>query len=337
MKIWNIILRARPLISLSVSAAFLSIIILCVTILNGAQKDNTNVLPKQPNANAGQSKAVSSESTLENIDSTRKAAEAGDAAAQSNLGGYYYRGEGLEKDYETAVEWFKKAAAKGDITGIYNLGLCYYTANGVPMDKDMATSLFRKAAEAGLDLAQYNLGACLEAQGLVTEAQEWRVKAAQQGMLEAQLTAAMKFELPPSGSSDIKQAEYWYRKAAEQGSAEAQFKLGSICARRMPRSTKNEIEAFGWYLSSGKQGHCGGMLEAARSYDGGIGVAKNKVEAAAYFAVIFRWDPNGRTWQGQVASAWINENTPQMTDKDLQKSLKRAAEITAAISTDRKR
>ena len=42
-----------------------------------------------------------------------KAAEQGDASAQSNLGVMYENGEGVAKDYKKAVYWLRKAADQG--------------------------------------------------------------------------------------------------------------------------------------------------------------------------------------------------------------------------------
>lgn len=42
-----------------------------------------------------------------------KAAEQGDTAAQCNLGYCYYRGQGVEQDYQKAIEWYTKAAEQG--------------------------------------------------------------------------------------------------------------------------------------------------------------------------------------------------------------------------------
>ena len=42
-----------------------------------------------------------------------KAAEAGDAYAQTCLGVCYLEGEGVEEDAAAAVEWIKKAAEQG--------------------------------------------------------------------------------------------------------------------------------------------------------------------------------------------------------------------------------
>ena len=53
----------------------------------------------------------------------RKAAEQGDADAQSNLGGMYANGWGVPEDDGEAVKWYRKAAEQGHASGQYNLGL----------------------------------------------------------------------------------------------------------------------------------------------------------------------------------------------------------------------
>jgi TPR repeat protein len=42
-----------------------------------------------------------------------KAAEQGHAAAQYNLGVFYYNGQGVAKDQTTAVQWITNAAEQG--------------------------------------------------------------------------------------------------------------------------------------------------------------------------------------------------------------------------------
>ena len=51
----------------------------------------------------------------------RKAAEQGDARAQSNLGLMYANGVGIPKDYVEAARWYRKAADQGDETAKRNL------------------------------------------------------------------------------------------------------------------------------------------------------------------------------------------------------------------------
>ena len=88
------------------------------------------------------------------IDSVRKRAEAGDPAAQRNLGFRYSLGVDVEKDEKKSFEWTKKAAEQGDAKAMFNLAGDYARGHGVAMDKATALVWYRKAAEALYDLVQ---------------------------------------------------------------------------------------------------------------------------------------------------------------------------------------
>lgn len=62
----------------------------------------------------------------------------GDARAQYNLGVMYATGQGVPKDAEQAVAWYRKAAEQGDAEAQSNLGAMYATGQGVPKDYVMA-------------------------------------------------------------------------------------------------------------------------------------------------------------------------------------------------------
>ena len=57
----------------------------------------------------------------------RRAAVAGDARAQTNLGNYYLAGgeEGENVDWAEAARWLRKAAAQGEVVAEYNLATMY--------------------------------------------------------------------------------------------------------------------------------------------------------------------------------------------------------------------
>jgi TPR repeat protein len=144
----------------------------------------------------------------------QKAAEAGDAAAQYELGHCYDEGLGVKKDREKTVYWYTKAAEQGFAQAQYNLGVFY--ENGGRLlddwynhdqsiaisDKDLEEALYwyTKAAEQGYAVAQRKLGSCYE--------WGWGVK------------------------KDSEKAVYWYTKAAEQGNAAAQTALEKIKGAR---------------------------------------------------------------------------------------------------------
>ena len=89
---------------------------------------------------------------------TFQVAKQGNAKAQYNLGGMYYNGQGVRKDYAQAVQWYRKAAEQGNAKAQYNLGVMYEKGQGVRKDYVEAVRWYRKAAEQGIAEAQFNLG-----------------------------------------------------------------------------------------------------------------------------------------------------------------------------------
>jgi hypothetical protein len=123
-------------------------------------------------------------------------ANAGDAAAEDQVGLIYLNGDAVPKDVTKSALWFRKAAEQGLSDAQYNLAGAYSDGEGVPLDYAQATIWFRKAADQGDAGAQLNLGAA--------------------------------YEVGQGVPQDYAQAAVWYRKAAEQGDAEAQFFLGLL-------------------------------------------------------------------------------------------------------------
>ena len=81
----------------------------------------------------------------------------------NNVGNCYRDGEGVEKDGEKAIEWFKKAYEKnGEAAGnaANRIGLIYNGGYGVEKDDVKQLEWYRKSAEKGYDWGMYNLGNC---------------------------------------------------------------------------------------------------------------------------------------------------------------------------------
>jgi len=89
-------------------------------------------------------------------------AEAGNAAAQTNLGFRHAAGEGLPQDFQEAIKWFRKAAAKGQVKAEFSLGSIYDSGEGVERDLKEAAKWYRKAATRGFLPALFNLGLMYE-------------------------------------------------------------------------------------------------------------------------------------------------------------------------------
>ena len=62
----------------------------------------------------------------------------------------YANGEGVIKDYEKAVEWFKKAAQQGYALAQFNLGVMYAKGDGVTQDMKKALQWIAKLPTKGL-------------------------------------------------------------------------------------------------------------------------------------------------------------------------------------------
>lgn len=140
-------------------------------------------------------------------------AEQGDAASQIQLAVLYADGQGVEKDYEAAVKWFRKAADQGAAHAQYNLGIAYASGRGVDKDPAVAVQWYHKAASQGHAMAQYNLGVLHDAGEGVRK--------------------------------DPAEALQWYRKAADQGHAMAQFNVGAAY-HNGDGVARDPVEAYAW-------------------------------------------------------------------------------------------
>ncbi len=77
----------------------------------------------------------------------KKSAELGNSAACSNVALYYKEGRGVDKDEKEAVAWYEKAAAGGNTE---DLAICYYRGMGVERDYQKAMELFLRSLTSGV-------------------------------------------------------------------------------------------------------------------------------------------------------------------------------------------
>ena len=185
---------------------------------------------------------------LSDIPRCEELANAGDAAAQSELGVLYANGEGVAEDAAEAVRWSRLAAEQGHAGGQYNLGLKYATGEGVARNYPEAVRWFRLAAEQEHGLAQFNLGVMWLNDRSVAQDEGLR----------------------------------WFRLAAEQGSLIAQDKLGAMYGEG-ERVARDDAEAVRWYRLAAGQGLVTSQFNLARSYLLGLGVPQNHERAYLWY------------------------------------------------------
>ncbi len=186
-----------------------------------------------------------------------KAAEQGEATAQTNLGWMYREGRGVARDDSEAVRWYWKAAEQGEAVAQRSLGWMYSKGRGVARDDAEAVRWYRKAADQGDAIAQRALGwLYLEGGGVAqddVEAVRWLRKAAEQDSAGAQNNLGWMYGQGRGVARDDAEAVRWYRKAAEQNDAVAQYNLGRMYAEGRG-VTRDDAEAMRWYRKAAEQG-----------------------------------------------------------------------------------
>jgi hypothetical protein len=163
-----------------------------------------------------------------------------------------------DKEFSKAREFFLKAAQAGFALAEVNLGSLYFNGQGVAQDYAEAARWDRRAADQGLAPAQANLAALyLKGQGVAqddAEALRLLLLAAAQGFAPAQNTLGTIYASGKTAPPDLAAALKFYRLAADQGYAPAQANLGAMYAngRGVARSYS---EAMKWNALAAAQGY----------------------------------------------------------------------------------
>ena len=220
------------------------------------------------------------------VEWTRRAAEAGYARAQINLGVCYANGTGVTKDAAEAVKWYRKAADQGNSEAQFCLGECYDKGQGVAKNEEEAVKWIRKAADQGYALAQGYIGwDYANGRGVAKDEEEavkWYQKAAGQGNAKAQFCLGACYDEGQGVAKNEEEAVKWYRKAADQGEATAQNCLG-ICYAKAQGVPENEVEAVRLFRKAADQGNANAQRNLGVCYANGRGVAKNEEEAVKWY------------------------------------------------------
>ena len=87
-----------------------------------------------------------------------RAAKAGSAWAQYQLGLSYDRGLGVKRSLAKAMYWYGLSSSRGNDSAHLNLGILLANLPGSRRDLPRAIRLYRLAARAGRPNAAYNLG-----------------------------------------------------------------------------------------------------------------------------------------------------------------------------------
>jgi TPR repeat protein len=169
-----------------------------------------------------------------------KAAEAGQAASQHNLGVAYSVGNGVKEDHDEAVRWFLMAAKQGYAASQVNLFVAYTTGKGAPVNPEEAMKWCLASAKQGLAPAQYNLGvAHVKGQGVeqdYVKAVEWLCLASDQDDTDAKsflaaLAPALRTDAEAGDPAAQAALITLVRCSHGGGGQKTSFHKGSVCSR----------------------------------------------------------------------------------------------------------
>lgn len=173
------------------------------------------------------------------------------------------------------------SSSSSDAFELYEKGLKYYEAQ----EYTEAIRCFIKAAEQGVPEAQYALGVYYENGQVVQqnhlEAYKYFVRAAEQGYSDAQYALGLYYESGKAVQKNYNEAVKWYRKAAENGNDGAQLFLAQ-CLAEGKGTQKNVREAIQWYEKSAEQGNVDAQRLLGGIYANGEEVNQD-FESAVYW------------------------------------------------------
>ena len=115
------------------------------------------------------------------------------------------------------LEWYQKGARHGNTECESIVGTLYFLGVGVERNLDTAMQYFEKAAAKGHAAAQNGVGRCHYEKGRYEEAFKWHTKSAAQGYANAEINLGIFYEDGLGVTKDISKAIEWYTKAAEKG------------------------------------------------------------------------------------------------------------------------
>ncbi len=174
-------------------------------------------------------------------------------------------GEYVEKDKAKARELLKKAADAGHSVAQFNYGQIIVDERPTSRGYEIAFEYFRKAAASGLADAYFAL-AQIYARGYGVQAgddvkaREMLVKAARNGIVNAQIELAIWLANGRGGKKDTKAALSWFKIAANRGNVIAQNRLARMLALGLGGKVEPK-EAGKWYVLARRKGHKDAMLD----------------------------------------------------------------------------
>jgi TPR repeat protein len=210
------------------------------------------------------------------IEWIKKAADAGNADAQNELGQIYLQDK--YSNYNEALLWFNKAAKQKYTPAINNLARMYEIGLGIAQNRETALKYYKMSADLGDVFAMAYLGSYYLHIQDYENSFKWYEKAAEAGDAESEFYLGAFYENGLSVPKDARRAVVWYEKSAAKNYVEAQFALAELY-----NSKKEYKKALDIYVEMSNAGNAGAQKRLGDMYYYGYGVKKNFGEAFKWY------------------------------------------------------
>jgi TPR repeat protein len=172
----------------------------------------------------------------------KKAADAGESAAQCNYGLALFEGRDVSMNKTEAIKYIIKSAKMGFVKAQIFLGSLFSGAsdeNGVPLNRGtgisinhkVAFSYFKQAADAGDPEGEFNVaisyGEGLGVEKDMTQAVAYWTKSAEKGFPPSMFNVGYSYAEGTGVRVDKEEAVKWYKLSAEAGVPLGQFHYGN--------------------------------------------------------------------------------------------------------------
>ena len=206
----------------------------CQKAGRAAHRERCNELKAQQEAHNATPPTLLVDTSGYDAAAERRAANAGDADAMTDLSiCYKYGVGGVDVDLVEAFQWCRRAVEvpAPSAKAYSNLAECYLFGLGTPKNSVEAVRLYKIAAEMGHTIAQLSFGLCLQrGDGVPRDpvvAFTWLKRAADAGDAGAQRATGRSLQIGDGVEEDKALAVVYYRRSADQGDATAMNNLGN--------------------------------------------------------------------------------------------------------------
>lgn len=245
----------------------------------------------------GKAESAAVQAVKDSLNAILDKAKGGDAEAQNEVGGWYYRGRHVKQDYKEALQWWAKAAKQGNVLAIGNMGLCYQTGHGIAADSAKAAKLYQQSIKKGNktllkqqdELAKKGdvfsnmlMAACYQ-KGIGvakddSKAVPYLTTAAGKGVVSAQRDLALIL----LNAKKPAEAAKWFKRGADNHDNTCLFYYG-----RMLLEGKNvrqdKKQGANLLLEAANNGFVQAMYHLGNCYAAGEGVTKNEEQAVKWY------------------------------------------------------